>query len=504
MGMPDPQMAPAACRVGLLVADRETELRLEAMLEAGGLLIGGRTLAELQDPARTVDVLVIDTALLESDDSTGGEVQAYLDRASIPALFHDAADTRYDESIGGRAWGRRFCRKLQDLVEQRQAGPVEVVVSDAGAQAEAGARWVQMDVLQGPPTTPARRDEPSGAAGPDRMAAEEALGESGPPSGMDTVGAAGTLIVGPAPDVARVAPGASGASGIPEAGDPAPEDAPEGAAVAAAVTPDLTAEGPADPPAAGDAGPVPDPAADPVEEFDRALAEAAATALHEPPDEDDTGVFEYSEADWQRLRIETTGLTDAARQVWVLGASIGGPQAVKDFLAHLPPELPMGFVLAQHIGETFVPLLAEQLGRVCGLRVCQAEEGFVIRNNELLVAPVGARIVFNRHGAVEFRPEVEASVYSPSIDGAMQAVASYYGPNGGAILFSGMGNDGVEGGRAIAARGGQVWAQEEESCIVSSMVACARESGVIGFSGTPEELAAELVRFVCEERAGGR
>ncbi|HCR46394.1 MAG TPA: chemotaxis protein CheB, partial [Marinobacter hydrocarbonoclasticus] len=36
-----------------------------------------------------------------------------------------------------------------------------------------------------------------------------------------------------------------------------------------------------------------------------------------------------------------------AEEVWILGASLGGPAAVKTFLDHLPPRLPVGFIYAQ-------------------------------------------------------------------------------------------------------------------------------------------------------------
>ncbi|MCW9030272.1 MAG: hypothetical protein OQK58_02185, partial [Gammaproteobacteria bacterium] len=46
-----------------------------------------------------------------------------------------------------------------------------------------------------------------------------------------------------------------------------------------------------------------------------------------------------------------------AKNVWVLGASLGGPEALKRFLAEIPADLPVTFVIAQHLGENFVSLL---------------------------------------------------------------------------------------------------------------------------------------------------
>ncbi len=52
-----------------------------------------------------------------------------------------------------------------------------------------------------------------------------------------------------------------------------------------------------------------------------------------------------------------------ARQVWLLAASMGGPEAVKAFLDALPGGLPVGFVYAQHIEESFEATLPQAVGR---------------------------------------------------------------------------------------------------------------------------------------------
>lgn len=196
----------------------------------------------------------------------------------------------------------------------------------------------------------------------------------------------------------------------------------------------------------------------------------------------------------------------AASELWVLAASIGGPKALAAFLEQLPADLPVGFVVAQHIGLGFVDLLASQLARVTPLPVRCGEQDMVIGPGQIAVAPVEQRFGFSEPGRIQLAPEQRKSIYSPCIDDVMFAVAEAYGPRSGAVIFSGMGSDGVAGGRAIAAAGGTVFAQEPGSCVVSSMADGAREAGVVRFSGTPEELASRfLERFggYCDESVGG-
>jgi chemosensory pili system protein ChpB (putative protein-glutamate methylesterase) len=192
--------------------------------------------------------------------------------------------------------------------------------------------------------------------------------------------------------------------------------------------------------------------------------------------------------------------TDRAERVWVLGASIGGPQAVKEFLAALPARLPVAFVLAQHISANFVDLLAEQLNRATRFKVLCPREGHEVRNQEVLVAPVDQRLMINRKRRVELHPPRRNAIYSPSIDTLMADVADSFGDAAGAIIFSGMGNDGVAGCHAIADQGGLVWAQDPESCVISTMPDNARKTGAVSLSGSPARLAERLVSYLQNER----
>lgn len=182
-----------------------------------------------------------------------------------------------------------------------------------------------------------------------------------------------------------------------------------------------------------------------------------------------------------------------ATQVWVLGASIGGPQALKRFLAALPRDLPACLVLAQHIGANFINLLAQQLAAVTRLRVLPAQPGQVLAHGEVVLAPVESRLLIGAGGLVRFTQLADSGIfYKPSIDAAIAEVTARYGRRCGVILFSGMGDDGVKGARMLRAQGGEVWAQDAGSCLISGMPDQARRAGLVNYSGTPEQLAARL------------
>jgi two-component system chemotaxis response regulator CheB/chemosensory pili system protein ChpB (putative protein-glutamate methylesterase) len=181
-------------------------------------------------------------------------------------------------------------------------------------------------------------------------------------------------------------------------------------------------------------------------------------------------------------------------QVWVLGASIGGPDAVREFLAAIPPGVAATFVLAQHMGADFVDLMVAQLQKATRMPVAMAESGMRAAHGQVLVVPIAERMLLEPSGEVRVVALDDVSPYSPSIDRVLIDVADRFGAKAGAIIFSGMAHDAIEGAKHLAAKGGQVWVQDPATCVVSSMIDGAMEAGIVGFIGTPADLAAEFVR----------
>jgi chemosensory pili system protein ChpB (putative protein-glutamate methylesterase) len=181
--------------------------------------------------------------------------------------------------------------------------------------------------------------------------------------------------------------------------------------------------------------------------------------------------------------------------LWVLGASLGGPQAVRQFLAAIAPDLPVTFILAQHIGASHINLLAEQLNRVTPFNVVPGRNGHKLHHQEVILTPADKQLSLTDDGFIALTPSPPAAVYSPSIDLVMTEVARQFGAKAGTIIFSGMGDDGARGCEAIAEHGGVVWAQDIASCVVSSMPDQARKTGKVTYSANPEQLAKQLYEF---------
>lgn len=210
---------------------------------------------------------------------------------------------------------------------------------------------------------------------------------------------------------------------------------------------------------------------------------------------------EIEQAEIDKVHESTAGKQSGpehniASHVWVLGASLGGPEALKRFLHNLPADIPVAFIIAQHLGANFVGLLAEQLNRSTRLNVMAPREGHVFLEGDVLIAPVGERITVNPIGNIELEGIREQTNYSPSIDKVIGDMAIRYGSRAGAIIFSGMGDDGKKGCAKLLEEGGQVWLQSRESCVISSMPDNVKRVCDVHYVGNPEQLAKQLTKHI--------
>ena len=182
----------------------------------------------------------------------------------------------------------------------------------------------------------------------------------------------------------------------------------------------------------------------------------------------------------------------AAHNVWVLGSSLGGPEAIKEFLDALPQGLPVGFIYGQHIDPKFVPVLAQVLARHSSFKLKVAETGMTVNNGEVLIVPADREATFV-NGQVMLLDREWPGPYGPSVDQLILNVVDAY-PKAGVMLFSGMGNDGAEAITQLKDSQPVVWAQSGETCASAAMPDASRETGVVSYSGSPQQMAEKLVQ----------
>ena len=182
------------------------------------------------------------------------------------------------------------------------------------------------------------------------------------------------------------------------------------------------------------------------------------------------------------------------KEVAVIGASTGGPQALTYILSHLPGNIPLGFLVIQHMPPAFTASLAEHLSWQCSLKVKEAEDGERIRPGLALIAPGDYHMIVEEGNEEKVKLIQTPRVHGvrPSVDVTMKSVAHVYGKRALGIVLTGMGEDGAQGVRAIKERGGETIAEDKSSCVVFGMPKAAIDLGcvdrVIALSQIPREI----------------
>ena len=180
------------------------------------------------------------------------------------------------------------------------------------------------------------------------------------------------------------------------------------------------------------------------------------------------------------------------KHIWVLAASMGGPEAVKQFLDKLPIGLQISFVYVQHLQTTQQKSLAKTLCRDSKYTAIMAEDGDSLKPDHVTIIPADQEVIIMPTHIMMFRDTPWRGPYKPSIDQVVANIAESYHQRSGVIYFSGMGDDGVAGARLMARRGGTVWIQAPDSCTSDAMPSAVNATECVSMIGTPEQLAANL------------
>lgn len=181
--------------------------------------------------------------------------------------------------------------------------------------------------------------------------------------------------------------------------------------------------------------------------------------------------------------------------VVTIGASTGGPQALREILSHLPDDFPVPIVCVQHIGDNFLPEMVEWLNETVGLKVSIAVQGELPKPNHVYFAPSDTHLEFDENRCFHLSEKPPCDGHKPSVTVTFRAIARRFAGIVAALL-TGMGRDGADGMVEIASAGGITIAQDETSSIVYGMPKEAVALGVVQHILPLEKIAPTLVALV--------
>jgi two-component system, chemotaxis family, protein-glutamate methylesterase/glutaminase len=157
--------------------------------------------------------------------------------------------------------------------------------------------------------------------------------------------------------------------------------------------------------------------------------------------------------------------------VIAMGASTGGTEALRVFLAALPTDCPP-VVIVQHMPEVFTRAFAERLNKECAIEIGEARDGQKLQNGRVLIAPGNRHMLVNRSGeefVIQITDGPLVARHRPSVDVLFRSVAISVGSKAVGVIMTGMGDDGADGLREMKEAGAVTIAQDEASCVVFGM-----------------------------------
>jgi two-component system chemotaxis response regulator CheB len=194
-----------------------------------------------------------------------------------------------------------------------------------------------------------------------------------------------------------------------------------------------------------------------------------------------------------RLATPLKAPSGARVEIVAIGASTGGPQALREILVHLPADFPVPVLCVQHIGAGFLAEMVAWLDEASPLQVRIAVPGEAPCAGTVYFAPDDQHLEFDAGGRFVFSQAATRDGHRPSVTVTLRAMAHHFGAAALGVLLTGMGRDGADGMLAIAAAGGVTIAQDEASSIVYGMPREAVALGAARHVLALEQIAPALV-----------
>ncbi len=182
-----------------------------------------------------------------------------------------------------------------------------------------------------------------------------------------------------------------------------------------------------------------------------------------------------------------------------IGSSTGGIPSIYEVVRNLDASLDCPVFITQHLPEAFMTFFARQLGSLTNRVVKVPESGEVVQANHIYVAPGNAHLVCRKERSkvvIDHQKHYSASRYCPSVDAMFESIAEVYGADGMAIVFSGMGNDGVYGARNLSKLGATILVQDVETSVVWGMPGAIAREGLATAILSPLQMTELLAKMV--------
>ena len=183
-------------------------------------------------------------------------------------------------------------------------------------------------------------------------------------------------------------------------------------------------------------------------------------------------------------------------QAICIGVSTGGPMALMQIFSQINTPLGVPIFIVQHMPPSFTSLLAARLSAASNMNIKEAEEGEIALPGFGYIAPGGFHMTLEKSGTktiLHLNTDPPENSCRPAVDVLFRSAVEVYGGSVLAVILTGMGYDGLKGCQAIAAKGGQIIAQDEATSVVWGMPGAVIQAGLANEVLPIERISEEII-----------
>ncbi|KZN44804.1 protein-glutamate methylesterase/protein-glutamine glutaminase [Pseudoalteromonas luteoviolacea] len=184
-----------------------------------------------------------------------------------------------------------------------------------------------------------------------------------------------------------------------------------------------------------------------------------------------------------------------SNNIIAIGASTGGTEALREVLTKLPSNCPP-VVITQHIPPVFSASFAQRMDRCCTVSVKEAEDGDVLGEGRVFIAPGDKHLLISQHGGklvCQLNDGDKVNRHKPAVDVLFDSLLPV-AKQVHAALLTGMGSDGAQGLLRLKEGGANTFAQDEASCVVWGMPRAAVELNAANKVVSLDNIATNLLK----------
>lgn len=184
-------------------------------------------------------------------------------------------------------------------------------------------------------------------------------------------------------------------------------------------------------------------------------------------------------------------------KVIVIGASTGGVETLMEIFKQLSPPMPP-ILITLHIPFGFSGSFAQRLDHLSSLRVYEAQDGQVLENSSVYIAPGNKHLLLDSRQGKYYTKLLDGpriSRHKPSVDILFRSVHNGAGANAMGVILTGMGDDGSIGLKEMHDAGALTIAQSAKKCVVFGMPAKAIEAGAVKQIVDLEDIPTKIQKF---------